>query len=430
MKRILQNKTFEKGTIRGNLLSLASGTIIAQTFSVVFYPILSRMFSPEDFGLLSLLSSIAAIITVIASGKYEEAIIIAKDEHEIINITFLALFCSVLFCVFSYVGLHLFSRLLIPIINTPSLTPSLQNWLYLAPIISFLIIIYNVFNEQCVKKAAFSSLAINKITNSTSINLSKFAFGSLKISGGLIYGELLGRGLSALSCIFHWLKQNRKNFRYLSFREMRNLARVYIDFPKFAVPDQLVNAFTGNLPVFFLSSYFGNQVLGYYAMAMMVLAIPMTFLGQAIMDVLKSEASRSFEKKGNCREIYFKALKKIIPVAIILSLSVFYFLPNIFTFVLGNKWQKTGEFIQILYPSMLLNFVSMILMPVWIIAKKQKERLYWKLFYSLIMLIAVILGVMSNNMLFAVGCISASFSIVYLTSIYFTWKYSKGSIAK
>ncbi|MCL2650508.1 MAG: oligosaccharide flippase family protein [Candidatus Azobacteroides sp.] len=426
MKRILQNKTFAKGTIRGNLLSLASGTIAAQTFSLVFYPILSRLFSPADFGLLSVLGAIAAIITVIASGRYEEAIIIAKNEREIINIAFLALFCSVLFCVFSYVGLHFFPEPLATVINNPSL----QNWLYLAPIISFLIIIYNVFNEQCVKKAAFSSLAINKITNSASINLSKFAFGSLKISGGLIYGELLGRGLSALSCIFHWLKQNRNNFQYVSFKEMKNLARVYINFPKFAIPDQLVNAFTGNLPVFFLSAYFGSQVLGYYAMAMMVLAVPMTFLGQAIMDVLKSEASRNFEKNGNCREVYSKLLKKVIPVAIVLSLSIFYFLPNIFTFVLGKEWQKTGEFVQILYPSMLLNFIALILMPVWVIAKKQKERLYWKLFYFLIMLIAVVLGIMSNNVLFAIGCISAGFSIAYLTSIYFTWKYSKGTLTK
>ncbi len=422
-KRIFGN-IFQKNPIRKNLFSLVSGTVVAQLFSLTFYPILTRIFTPEDFGLLSALSAISAIIVVFASGKYEEAIIISRSKEEAINIASLALFFSFLFCSVLLVLLCFFSNQFLNLINQSSL----QGWIYLAPIISFFIIIYTTFNEWCVKKATFSKLATNKIINSASINLSKYLFGYIRIGGGLVYGELLGRGLSAFSSFFYWIKDDRASFRNISLKRMRELVIFHINFPKYNILGNSLCTLTGTLPVFFLSSYFGNVVLGYYAMAVSVSAIPMTFIGQSIMDVLRNKASSDFEKDGKCREIYHNFFRKTLLPIVIIFLSILYFFPSIFAFVLGVQWRNSGIFVQILSISIILDFISAILMPIWVIAKKQKNKLYWQFFYLCIMTFFMILGcVIFNDDKMAVVCISIARSLGCFASIYYTWKYSNGS---
>lgn len=419
----MQNQLFVKGNIRSNLLSLTSGTIFAQVFSLIFYPILGRIFSPEEFGLLSILNVIAAIITVIASGKYEEAIIVTKNKIETINVAFLALCSAFIFCFLTSILIYFYSDNILTSTNQTYL----QGWICLPPIISFFVIIYNVCNESCIKRSVFSTLAINRITNSASINLSKFLLGVLKFKGGLVHGELLGRGLSAFFSAYRWIKTEKMYFKYISLKKMRKMALFYRNFPKYIVPDQLIATFTYSLPFLFLSLYLGDKVLGYFAMAMNVSSIPMTFVGLAVMDVLKHRASSDYAREGNCREIYSKFLRKAIPLIIVLLSGFFYFLPSIFVFILGTQWRLTGEFVQILSVSVVLDFICAVLMPVWVIAKRQKNRFYWQISYFFIMLFAVILGsVIFNDKKIAVVCISVGRSIGCLISIYYTWMYSKG----
>lgn len=411
-----------KGTAR-NFMTLVSGTTLAQVFSLIFYPILARMFSAENFGLLSLLSSISAIITVIASGKYEQAIIITRNRSEAINVASLSLICSIIVCGVIFVIMLFFSEMILVTADNETL----KGWIYLSPLIAFFIIIYNTFNEWCVKKSSFSALAINKITNAGSISLSKFGFGLARVGGGLVWGEVLGRGLSALSCLFHWLRVDKADFKLVTWKKIRAMSKKYVDFPKYTMPDQIINTFTGNLSILFIVTYFGEANLGYYAMTQNVLAIPMTFVGQAVMDVFRNRANQDFERTGCCQEIYNKLLRKLIPAIIAILASVILFLPSIFVFVLGEKWRVAGELSQILAPAIAVGFLGNAFMSVWIIAGKLKQRFMWQVFYFCMILSSMLIGcIFFNDMKKAIYCLSIGLSVSYGTSIFFTWRYSRG----
>ena len=59
--------------------------------TVLAAPLLTRLYSSEDFGLLSVYTSLLALIGVISSLRYELAIPLPEDDGEAVNVAVLSL---------------------------------------------------------------------------------------------------------------------------------------------------------------------------------------------------------------------------------------------------------------------------------------------------------------------------------------------------
>ena len=105
IKNIFNNKLVKQtGT-------LASGTMLAQIIGLFATPVLSRYYLPEDFGLLGSILTLAGIVTVILSLKYEMAIVLTEKREETNSVVGLSLLIMI--------GLFIISSGVI--ITTPSL---------------------------------------------------------------------------------------------------------------------------------------------------------------------------------------------------------------------------------------------------------------------------------------------------------------------
>src|SRR3954447_8520119 len=80
-----------RGPFLKNVAVLASGTAMAQVLTVLAYPILMRLFTPDQFGLFALFGALNMTFVVVASGRYELAIVLAKTEQEAANLLALSL---------------------------------------------------------------------------------------------------------------------------------------------------------------------------------------------------------------------------------------------------------------------------------------------------------------------------------------------------
>lgn len=76
-----------KSSFNKNVLTLATGVSIGQAIPLLISPILTRIYSPEDFGILALFLSIATLISVISSGRYEQAIMLPDTDEEAMHLT-------------------------------------------------------------------------------------------------------------------------------------------------------------------------------------------------------------------------------------------------------------------------------------------------------------------------------------------------------
>jgi O-antigen/teichoic acid export membrane protein len=421
------NKIPFKGEFAKNAFLLTVGTTIAQFFPMLFYPILGRIYTPLEFGLLATLSSITSIITVLATGNYENSILIARSKKDAANIIALVLLLSSSFLIFSFIILKLISNHISVWFNEPSI----KKWLFICPISAFAIIIFNCYNEWCVRNKYFTRLAWNKITNSSATTLSKLFFGFVKISSkGLVIGDLIGRMISAGGCIFRALRKDKNVFYQISFRQMPLLARRYAEFPKFSLPAQLLNTIGDSIPVFLIGAYFKSIEVGYYAMTMNVLSVPISIISRAIRDVFRQRANEEYVETGSCLKIYKRLLKVLLLCGVLGSIIMIFALPSIFSVFLGKQWRIAGEYSQILLPMITINFVYISLSGVLIITENMRIVFYWQIYYATITIISLLLGcIIFQDIKTTLICFSIGRSTAYLLEIFLSYKYSKGNIA-
>ena len=88
--RIWANKAIAivvpRGRFAKGVAVLAGGAALGQAITVLVSPILTRLYSPEDFGVFGVYASILGIVTVIASLRYEYALPFPEDGETAANI--------------------------------------------------------------------------------------------------------------------------------------------------------------------------------------------------------------------------------------------------------------------------------------------------------------------------------------------------------
>lgn len=411
------------GPFGKSILTLSIGTSLSQAISMLFYPILGRMYSPEEFGLLASVTVISSVVIVFATGKYEQSILITKTDTEAANILGVSIFLAVVICSILAICFFLFSSTISNWLNVADI----KNWLVVIPLISLFIVVYNCYNEWCIKHSLFSQLSVNKVLNSLSVNLSKVICGFYGIVNGLVLGEVLGRAVSALLCFGSLLKKDIRMIKErVSKKEMLIVLKKYKKFPFYTMPDQLISTLSGAFPMFFLMKYFGTAEYGYFSMVQLVLSFPAALIGQSVMDAFRRQASLDFEANGECYPIFRRIFRIILGLSGLAYLPIYFLLPFVFSFFLGAKWDTAGIYAQIILPVIVLGFIYNIFSAIWIIAEKLKERFLWQLYYCFALLISLGLGsfllgnIKSVLLLYTIGMSSS-----YLIGIWCMYKYSK-----
>lgn len=412
-----------KGEFAKNAFILTVGTSISQLLPIFFYPVLSRLFTPAEFGLLATLNSITAMLLVFASGKYDQSILITKSKAEAANVIGLVLTLSFGFLLLSFIGLQLAANQLSLLLNEPSL----QKWLFYSPVTAFAIIIFNAYNEWCVRNKYFKILSWNKITNSMSHTLAKVGLGFVHYGNGLVIGDMIGRIFSAGTCIYRGLKQDKTVFQQISSRQFIPLAKKYKNFPKFVIPDQFLNSLGVAAPVFFIGAWFNSQEVGFYSMTIQILSLPISVISRAVRDVFRQRANEDFVREGNCLGIYRKLLFILLGIGTLVTIPAIIFLPPVINIVLGPQWESVGVYAQILIPMMTLNFISMSLSGVFIVVNKMNVSMYWQMYYAGITVASLLIGVLYfETMLMTMVCLAVARGSAYIFYIVLSYRFSKG----
>ena len=413
-------KKFHSNFIK-NIGIAVTGTSLSQIISLIFYPLLTRLYSPEDFGLMTLFMSVTTVLVVISSGAYEQAILICKDKIELDTLIKLTLIRSLIMLV-------IISLIFIISINT---VPFLfnyqvyQNWIFIASLTAFFTIIFNSYNEWCVKQKKFKNLAANKIYNSLIVSLQKSINKFLSfISNGLIIGELIGKFILSLICLRSMQSMGANIFKGYNVKILKKTRQKFKDYPRFMMFDLLINTLGGSVHVYIILIFFNASELGYLSLSLSLLTLPVTVISGGIKDVFREKANLLFISEGSCRKLYVDLLK---PLAILgfLGFGVLYLIvPYVLPFALGNAWIKSVLYAQYLIPMFYFNFVSMSLGGIFVIANKIKISLYWQIFNITITVLALLIGsALYNSIIVTIVLFTFAKSISYLIYMIISYKY-------
>lgn len=423
-----------KSTFLKNVITLVTGTTIAQVIPLALSPILTRIYSPNDFGLLSTYISIAAIFSVLVTFKYDLAIIITEKKEDAASLLVGSVFIALIISAIIFVIILLFNIEIARLLLTEGTEEDIENlsaWLYFIPISVLFMGLFNSISFWFNRNLLYKRMAYSKVANTTGMTAAQVGFGYAKfIPVGLVIGFVMGRVFSVVYLIYKLRKDKDSVFLNVKRETILKLLRKYKKFPFFTLPSEFVNILSNRLPVFVIGKYFGAGVLGNYALMERVLSAPISLIGSSVLDVFKQKASADYAELGNCKQIFVKTFKTLVLLSIIPSILLFFLSPIVFKFIFGDEWAMAGDFAQILAFLFFIRFTASPLSYMFNIAQKQQYDMYWQITLFICTIISFYIGVQNNDVKMALTIFTISYSILYVINIYLSYTFAKGNIPK
>lgn len=337
-----------KGEFARGVSILVGGTASAQLLLVLASPLLTRLYTPQDFGLLAAFTALLGLITVIASGRYELAIPLPEQGQDAINLVILGLICVFFTTLISFVGVIFFSDQVALALNSPELA----EYLWLVPIGVLFVGGYQVFNKWAIRSKNFGGIARTRIwqtVGTLAIQVGGSQFGLI----ALVSGQTGGQGLGATSLGLRALKHPK--FKSWSWGGVMQQACYYRNFPLYSTWTGLFNTASLHLAPIIFISLFGASTAGFYALTLRMLSMPSSLIGEAIGNVFLSSAPDA-QRRGELRELVKCLHKRLamtgaVPLAILLLFG-----PNLFALIFGEEWRKAGQYAQWMAPWIYLQF--------------------------------------------------------------------------
>lgn len=409
--------------LRG-VITLITGTGLAQAIPIVTSPILTRLYSPDEFGVFALCIAIASIMSVLVTGRYELAILLPRSDRDAIHLMILSISLS---CVIGSI-LLLFVVLLSKTLSYSFGAPEFADFLYWIPLTAISLGIFQSFSCWCNRLGNYRQLALARTLLSANAVFFQLC-GAYYDAGvqGLVGGQFIGQMMATLLLAHLIVKDNKNELNGLDIKRMTVLAKKNVAFPKYMIFGQLLNVGSMQLPLFLLGMLFGPIIAGYYAIAQRALVVPLVIIGGAIGEVYRSEAAKYFKVHGNCRDLYTSALKKLFFLGIVYTAPVMLFGPEIFGEIFGGNWRTAGELAAILSVMTVFQTLCSPLSHTVLLAGKQSIDMLWQIMRFISSFVSLYVGYkFYNNYLIAIVFYSAIFSILYLIHTAFQYSIAVG----
>lgn len=409
-----------------NVLTLMTGTTIAQAVPVAISPILTRIYTPKDFGLFAIFLALSAVFGSIATGRYELAIMLPKKEEDAINIASLGLLITICISILLFVIVLLFNDIIACQLNNQEISV----WLYFIPIAVFLTGLFNVLNYFNIRMDNYKDIAKATIYKSIVLAVFQISIGFLKSGAtGLIFGQLIS-GVSANIKLLKNIIRDKKLVLSINFTQMKILAKRYVNFPKFSMLGIFINSVFQNGTNILISTFYSISTLGFYSLVQRVLGAPSALIGNSIAQVFFQQASKEKQKTGKAVITFISTAKKLFLVGSPLFLILFFIVEDLFAFIFGEDWRVAGYYAKIVTPLFFVRFISSTVSPVLSVFEKQKVEL---IIHSSLLVTALILFIVADsfefNFYLFLSLFSFFMSLVYCVHFIYYFKLSKGYIS-
>jgi len=373
VKRKTSIKKFKLSKFYQNVLTLFTSVSLAQFIPIIITPILTQFFTPEDFGIYGLYVSICAILGVVASAKYDVAIMLPKTKIDGMNTLALSFLITFMFSSFCFSILNIFNNTFFELTQSKLL----QKYYFIIPISVFLISINQSIIVWLNRNKKYNTIASYNLIKSSSNSGSSLVLGIQSINIGLIISHVISLITISLFNISHLLKEF--DFSVINQKSMKRNFIKYIDFLKFSSISNLFNACSNIGMTTVIIIFFGPKIAGLYFLAEKLIAIPISFITSSVSQVYFEKASKLFHSdKTELLDLTNKIQKNIFyilfPFLVICSL----FGKELFS-IFGPEWEEAGIILKYFTVFVLLKNMYSPISHIGDILNKQKVLLYFNI---------------------------------------------------
>lgn len=397
---------------------LASATLAGQAIMVLASPLLTRIYSPDDFGLLAIYISLLGMISVVATLRYQFAIPLPDKDNRAASIVLLGLIIVCVISAITFTVILFLHKQIALALNSEEIEP----YLWVIPVGILFVNIYQIFYYWSIRTKAFTAIAKTKIAQSlvaVVIQLGGFFLGPL----ALMLGHISGQGVGFTSLGLSTFRGRMDMFKSMRFRHISWAARRYKDFPIYSTFSDFLNKAGAELPILLFTALYSPAMAGFYVLTRQVLYMPGAFVGKAISDVFFSRSASAY-RKGELAPLVAGIHKKLAQIAMPPALVVILIGPTMFSTIFGEEWRQAGEFARWMAPCVYVVFITTPLDNLTSVLEKQAYDMVFMISLFLTRTSALIGGSYTGNINLTIALFSFSGTLCWVAYLFWIVKKS------
>lgn len=356
------------------LLAVAAGTGAGQAILLAIAPLLSRIYDPADFGVLTFVSGCGAIVGAISTLRLESAIPLATrrvQSYSLLVIGLLACAGTTL-CAYALVAIA-------QLLPEQLLGSELAVWLWAAPTLAMTIGLFNLFNQTAIREQRYSAIGRRYTVQALLTGVMQIGMGWAGLRpAGLIIGLGIGQFSGAVSLArLDDLKEIRRTKAYRARRLKATLIH-FRRFPAILAPSTLLNVAGIAGPGLMVTLFYGTEVGGWLGITQRIIALPVMLSVNSVGQVYLAEAARTVRAgHGGLAGLFTKTTQRLLVISALLTTAVIATAGTLFPLALGPEWTMSGLYAQILALNLGAQVVAGSLSPTLTVLQCQLTQLGW-----------------------------------------------------
>jgi O-antigen/teichoic acid export membrane protein len=354
------------------------GTTIAQAIPIIISPILTRIYSPEEFGSLILFMSIVSILSVIVTLRYEKAIVQPLSDKDAISLVAISMLATIGVSVVLAILINIFYTQIQELLGNHEIS-ILKYWV---PFTVLIIGFYNSLYEWNIRKKKFSLCTKIIMSKGAVMAGGQIGLGTMMFAGGLIFGYLMGIVIAFLLLLKSFIKN--KDFLILIFNKKRFLNNVtkYKKMPQYSTWGALANKISSHMPTLVIATLNYANVVGIFGLTIRVLSLPASLISQALSNVLFQKVAQLHnDDPDKIKILIIKIFLILICIMIPFVGFIWFFGEDLFAFIFGEPWREAGVMGSTLVFAVAIHFAVSPLSVVLLLDNNIKLGALWQFIY-------------------------------------------------
>jgi len=359
------------GAFARNVLVIASGSTLGQLLVVAASPLLTRLYTPEQFGILGVYMASILLLSGISTLRYEMAIPLPKEDATAKHLLQLSLGLSLGFSLALGLVLLWGGGALLGWLKWGELAP----YASFLPLGTFLIASYQSLTYWAVRSGLYRAIATTRLWQGFGNVATQLALGLTGAGAlGLLAGDAVGRsaGITRLARGVPGL------FQRPDPSALREVARRYRKFPIWSATSTFINRLGLQLPQLFMATAFGPREAGWYLLTQRVLGTPTSLVGQAVAQVFLNRIAKiRREEPERALAFYLGIVSRMALLGGMPILILGIVLGGAFGWLFGEEWKTAGRMVQILAPMFAAQWTFSPTSQILVVFERQELQLVW-----------------------------------------------------
>lgn len=338
-----------------DILTLATGGVLAQVIGFAVSPVLARIYSPQEFGVFSIYAFIVAVPAAVVCWCYEAAVLVPKEDEEGRNVVVLSIVIASAMAIVMVVP-SVFGGSIVRMLNAPALAP----WLGFVSFNLLALGVYQALSYWCNRTGDFDRLAVSRVVQSGFTAGSQVAAGVVAAGpGGLLMGQVVGQVVASGFLWRHAVRRGGLDGKEVlrSSMLLRTLKR-YRRFPLYTSWGTLASVAAFQVVPVLLSGQFGPVEAGFYFFGYRLMSSGVVLGTSSIGQVFYQRTAANVHQRKSVAPLVEAVVARLAVVAGVAFGVFVVFAPEIFSFIFGSNWAVTGGYMRIVAPVFFLQLIT------------------------------------------------------------------------